>query len=138
MVTARRIAAHQDTAPPVPSPLAIDAICINDFANRTIFVRLPDHTTGSQRIAWSNAFAALQLAEESGYPTRGAPSLGARFQNNDRIARAVPGDLASLKFFFPPDPSSVYSKLIGKPGLYAIVTVDRAFGYFMNCKFLHR
>jgi hypothetical protein len=42
-----------------------------------------------------------------------------------------------LKFFFEPG-NKAYSQLIGKPGLYAIVTADRASKYFLRCLFLHR
>jgi hypothetical protein len=45
-------------------------------------------------------------------------------------------------FFFPPGEQAyvkqAYSMLVGKPGLYALVTVDNAKGFFMNCTFLHR
>jgi hypothetical protein len=136
MVTARRLEAHRDTAATVPQPLAIVAVVVNDFANRTLFVKLPDHTTGAQRVAWQRGYEALQLWEETG---RGdIPPLWARSSDSDRVARAVPGDMASLKLFFPPEPGSAYSKLIGRPGLYGIATVDRAFGYFVGLKLLHR
>jgi hypothetical protein len=115
---------------------------INDFANRTLFVRLPDTAGGTQRVAWRRAQQALVQAENEGYQSqRGAPQLWARGVGaGDRIAYGTPGDAwDTLKFFFPaPDPAAAYSKLIGKPGLYALVTVDNAKGFFMGCSFLHR
>ena len=75
---------------------------INDFANRTLFVKLGDSVTGAPRVAWTNGYQALQLAEEAGYPVSGAPPLWARFEGDDRVARATPGDLFSLKFECPP------------------------------------
>ena len=135
-VSARRLEAHRDTAPPVPRPLAITAVVVNDFAARTLFCRLPDHTTGSERVAWQQGYESLRLLEESGY-SRGIPDLWAQFDGVERISRAVPGDAATLKFHFPPAPDSAYSKLLGKP-LTAIVTVDRTMGNFLRCRFLHR
>jgi hypothetical protein len=66
-----------------------------------------------------------------------------RGAGSDRIAYGAPGDAYTLKFFFfPPGEQAyvkqAYSMLVGKPGLYALVTVDNAKGFFMNCTFLHR
>ena len=69
-VSARRLEAHRDTPPVVPQPLAINAVVVNDFANRTLFARLPDHLTGPGRIAWADGYEALQLAEEHGWGGR--------------------------------------------------------------------
>jgi hypothetical protein len=135
-VSARRLQAHQDTPAVVPSPLAIDAVVVNDFANRTLFCRLPDHSTGSGRIAWADGWQALRLAEENGWASR-TPDLWAATKTADRVARATAGDALTLKVFFEPG-NQAYSQLIGRPGLYAIVTADRAFRYFLRCLFLHR
>ena len=42
-----------------------------------------------------------------------------------RLAYAIPGDNQTLKFHFPLDGSTAYTTLTAKPGLYAIVTLDR-------------
>jgi hypothetical protein len=119
----------------LPQPLAIDAVVVNDFANRTLFCRLPDHLTGPGRIAWTNGWQALQLAEESGW--RGnTPYLWAATKTAERVARATAGDAQTLKFFFGPN-NQAYLQLIGKPGLAAIVTADRANKWFLRCLFLH-
>jgi hypothetical protein len=135
-VSARRLEAHRDTPPVVPQPQAINAVVVNDFANRTLFARLPDHLTGPGRIAWANGWEALRLAEENGW-AGDTPFLWASTKTADRVARATAGDAQTLKFFFEPG-NKAYSQLIGKPGLYAIVTADRASKYFLRCLFLHR
>lgn len=105
MVTARRIAAHAgDTPANVPIPMTLTCKVINDFANRTLFVRLPDTAGGTQRVAWRRAQQALVQAENEGYQSqRGAPQLWARGVGaGDRIAYGTPGDAwDTLKFFFP-------------------------------------
>jgi hypothetical protein len=112
---------------------------LNVFSERTVFVRLPDKAGGPQRTAWQRAFQGLKQAEEEGYPPYGAPHLWASGAGSDRVAFATPGDAwDTLRFFFPVDPGSAYSKLIGKPGLFAWVTVDLSKGYFMGCSFRHR
>jgi hypothetical protein len=137
MVTARRVAAHQDTADVVPQPLTIEAVVVNDFAARTLFVRLGDTVTGSAREAWQRGYNALRLLEDSGYSRQTIPDLWASMKGADRISHAAAGDASMLKFFFEPG-NTAYSQLVGKPRLYALVTVNRATGYFMGCKFLHR
>jgi hypothetical protein len=136
-VSARRLEAHQDTPAVVPQPLAITAVVVNDFANRTLFCRLPDHLTGPGRIAWGDGWQALQLAEENGWSSSRTPLLWAATRTAERVARGTAGDAQTLKFFFEPG-NQAYSQLIGRPGLYAIVTADRATKYFLRCLFLHR
>jgi hypothetical protein len=116
--SARRLEAHRDTPAVVPQPLAINAVVVNDFANRTLFCRLPDVLTGPGRIAWTNGWQSLQLAEENGWG--GAPPLWAATRTAERVARVTAGDAQTLKCFEPGN--AAYSQLIGKPGLYAIVT----------------
>jgi hypothetical protein len=121
----------------LPQPMAVDAVVVNDPAARTLFVRLPDHTTGSQRIAWQRGYQALLKAETSGY--RGnVPDLWASTRSADRVAHGVPGKGGMLKFHSPVGDGSSYSQLISKPRLTAIVTCDRASGHFLRVTFLHR
>jgi hypothetical protein len=134
--SARRLEAHRDTPTVVPQPLAITAVVVNDFANRTLFCRLPDVLTGPGRTAWADGYQALRLAEENGWGG-GAPPLWAATKTAERVARAAAGDAQTLKFFFEPG-NQAYSQLIGRPGLTAIVTADRATRYFLRCLFLHR
>jgi hypothetical protein len=117
--------------------LAITATVVNDFANRTLFARLPDHLTGPGRIAWGDGWQALQLAEEAGWSSSRTPVLWAATKTAERVARGTAGDAQTLKFFFEPG-NQAYSQLIGRPNLYAIATFDRASRYFLRCLFLHR
>jgi hypothetical protein len=116
--------------------MAINAVVVNDFANRTLFARLPDTLTGPGRIAWADGWQALQLAEERGWDSR-TPSLWASTKTAERVARVTAGEGQQLKVFFQSG-NAAYSQLIGKPGLYAIVTADRAARYFLRVLFLHR
>jgi hypothetical protein len=97
-VSARRLEAHRDTPAVVPQPLAINAVVVNDFANRTLFCRLPDHLTGPGRITWADGWQALQLAEENGWGG-GTPFLWAATKTAERVARASAGDAQTLRFF---------------------------------------
>jgi hypothetical protein len=53
------------------------------------------------------------------------------------VAHAVPGDFQMVLFRFPAG-NSAFTELVGKPGLTALVTVDRSAGRFVAVKFLHR
>jgi hypothetical protein len=55
----------------------------------------------------------------------------------DRLAYAVPGDLQTLKFHFEPG-KTVYAQLIAKPGLRALVTLDRGSRRFLGARFIIR
>jgi hypothetical protein len=120
----------------VPQPMAIDAVVVNDSAARTLFVRLGDTVTGPARIAWLRGYQALVQSEASGY-SGNLPDLWASTKTAERVAHGVPGDGGMLKFHFPVG-NAAYAQLISKPRLTAIVTVDRATGYFLRCAFLHR
>jgi hypothetical protein len=140
MVTARRIAAHAgDTPANVPMP-TLDAVVVPDYANRILYVRLPDQAGGGERAAWTRAFQALQLADSEGYQLmRGAPQLWASGAGSVRIAYGTSGDAYTLRFYFPaPDPAAAYSTLISRPDLYALVTIDLTPGFFVGCLFKHR
>jgi hypothetical protein len=121
---------------PLPSPLAVVAAVSNDFPSRTLIVRLPETEAGYSRLLWREAFAAYSRAEESGW-SGGRPLYASALGAGDRLAYAVPGDLSALKFHFPVG-NSAYAGLIGKPGLYAIVTIDRGTSRFRTVRFLHR
>jgi hypothetical protein len=53
------------------------------------------------------------------------------------VAHAVPGDYQMLLVRFPAGVSA-FTELVGKPGLTALVSIDRSAGRFMGVKFLHR
>jgi hypothetical protein len=120
--------------------MTLEAVVIPDYANRILFVRLPDTAGGGERAAWMRAFQALQLADAEGYQLqRGARQLWARGAGSDRIAYGTPGDAYTLRFYFPaPDPASAFSTLISRPDLFAWVTIDLTPGFFTACTFRHR
>ena len=98
--------------------------------SRTLSVRLPQTEVGYSRLLWREAFQAYVKAEESGWG--GDVQLWA----GDRDAYAVPGELQTLNFHFPPSVAA-YAQLVGKPGLYAIVTIDRGTSRFLSVRFLN-
>jgi hypothetical protein len=120
---------------PVPQPMAVDAAVSNDVLSRTLVVRLPETEKGYARLLWREAFRAYKAAEESGWSGGTAP-LWATALGADRIAYAMPGDLQTLKFHFPPG-ETIYARLISKP-VSAIVTLDRSSHRFRTVRFLHR
>ena len=69
-------------------------------------------------------------AEQAGWPLS-APWLWAHAPGKQRVAHGLPGDAGAIKFHFPAG-EGVYSKLVGKPRLSAIVVIDSS-----SCRFLH-
>ena len=119
----------------VPRPKAISAAVSNDVTTRTLVVRCPDTESGYGRFLWREAFALLKRDSELG---RGAGLYAYAWGEGDRRFYAVPGDLQTLRFHFPLDGRTAYTELTAEPGLYAIVTIDRSSGRFINCRFLSR
>ena len=116
-------------------PLAVSAVVANDVLTRSLIVRLPETASGYNRLLWRESFMAYRAAQESGWWT--GSQVWASGTDADRSSYATPGDLQTLKFHFPAG-NTAYSSLISKPGLYAIVTIDRGKHRFLNCRFLHR
>jgi hypothetical protein len=122
----------------LPSPMAIDCVVINDVATRTLVVRLPDSAGGHVRSLWGQAFHQLRRAEEEGWPAAYPFLWGGAFGDR-QIVHGRAGDGLSALFHFPPGAGAgVYARLIGKPGLYAIATIDRGLSRFMSVQFLNR
>jgi hypothetical protein len=121
---------------PVPQPYAVECAVSNDILSRTLVVRLPQTEVGYARLLWREAFQAYRAAEENGWSIGTSP-LWAGALGADRLAYAVPGDLQTLKFHFEPG-KTVYAQLIAKPGLRAIVTIDRGTSRFSTVRFLNR
>jgi hypothetical protein len=121
---------------PVPQPLAVDGVVFNDTATRTLHVRLSDQANGYTRLLWQQGWQALRRAEESGY-TSAVPMVWASAPGAYQIAHGLPGEAGTLKFHFPPGVAA-YSELISKPGLTAIVTVDRGTHHILGVRFLNR
>ena len=125
------------TTTQIPQPVAVDGVVFNDVATRTLTVRLPDKATGYTKLLWQQGWQALRRAEESGF-RGGTPIPWAHGAGRQReIAHGLPGDGGVLTFHFPAGVTA-YSELISKPGLTAIVTVDRGTHHILSCRFLHR
>jgi hypothetical protein len=120
----------------IPSPLAVDGAVFNDVATRTLVVRLSETAGGHAQLMWREAHGALVRAQESGWRTGQQTVWGGAFGNR-QIVYAAPGEYQVLLFRFAPAQAE-YSRLVGKPNLAAIVTIDRELSRFMSVQFLHR
>jgi hypothetical protein len=120
----------------LPQPKAVVGVVDNDVANRTLFVRLTEHASGYERLLWRQAYGQLVQAEQAGWPANHrfvwASAPGA-FQ----VAHVLPGDYATLKVHFPTSVEA-YQKLISRPRLTALATVDRETHRFLSVKFQNR
>jgi hypothetical protein len=120
----------------LPSPMAVDGVVTPDYEARTLAVRLPDSAGGHSLSLWRQAYGQLRRADEDGW-TGSHPFLWGGDGKNREIVHGKPGDGLQLVFHFPLG-ESAFSRLIGKPGLRAIVTIDRNLCRFMSCQFLNR
>jgi hypothetical protein len=76
------------------------------------------------------------VAVEAGW-AGGHPFVWASTPSAYQVAHVEPADFSMLQVRLPVGTAG-FSELISKPGLYAIVTVDRNSGRFLSVKFLHR
>jgi hypothetical protein len=121
----------------MPQPIAVDGVVFNDPAARTLHVRLPDQASGYTKLLWQQGWQQLRRAEEAGWPANGAPWVWADAPGAYRVVHGGPGEGGTLKFHFPPGTAG-YTELVGKPGLVAIVTLDRGTHRVLGCRFLNR
>ena len=128
--------AVKSTSTPLPSPMAMLGLVTIDNWQRNLIVRRPENLSGYEKLAWRRGHELLVQAEQSGWPSTGAPFVYAHGAGQTDIAYAVPGDNLTLKFHFPAG-KDAYRELVSKPGLTAFVTVDRSTGFFMSCRFRH-
>jgi hypothetical protein len=113
----------------LPQPMAVDGVVTADYAARTLAVRLPDSAGGHAVSLWRQAYQQLRQAEEGSWRNahpflwRTAPPVlwGGAFGDR-QIVHGEPGDGQQLLFHFPPGVEA-YTRLVGKPGLAAIVTI---------------
>jgi hypothetical protein len=121
----------------LPSPQAVSGVVWVDAVERVLTVRLPDQVGGYEKLLWTQAWQQLRRAEQAGWPIGGAPWLYADLPDARQVTHAQPGEAGTLRFVFPPKAPG-FAALISKPGVVAIVTVDRGSQRFLTCRFLNR
>jgi hypothetical protein len=121
----------------LPQPQAISGVVWIDAVERTLTVRLPDQAGGYERMLWTQAWQQLRRAQEAGWPDGRAPWVFADLPGARQVVHGQPGEGGTLRFTFPPKTPG-FAELISKPGVIAIVTVDRGSQRFLSCKFLNR
>ena len=121
----------------LPQPVAVDGVVFNDVLSRTLTVRLSDQADGFTRLLWQRAWRQQRRAQEAGWPVNGARWVYADVPGARQVVHGQPGEGGTLQFTFPPGTAG-YSKLISKPGVVAVVTVDRGTHRFLTCRFLNR
>jgi hypothetical protein len=115
----------------------MDAVVWVDGVERTLIVRLPDGAGGYQKMLWTSGWQQLRRAQEAGWPADGAPWVFCDVPGARRVVHGQPGEAATLKFHFPPGTRG-FAELVSRPGVIAIVTIDRGSQRFLSCRFLHR
>jgi hypothetical protein len=121
----------------MPRPKAVTGAVFIDVISRTLTVRQAEPATGYESSLWRSAWEALRRAEQAGWPPDAAPWVFASAPKSDRVIHGVPADGGALSFTWPVG-SPGFAELVGRPGLYAVVTVDIGTHYFSTVKFLHR
>jgi hypothetical protein len=129
---------------PMPRPHAATGVVTSDPASRTLTVRLSKQETGYARLLWRDGLQLLRQTEEAvaaGPAARYAelaPTVWADVGGGRRIVYGRPGqDDGTLEFTFPPGVAA-YAQLVGKPGLTALVTMDKGSRFILGVKFFHR
>lgn len=119
----------------VPQPVVVLGVVDRDLASRTLSVRPSELSSGYERLNWRTAHQALVQAEESGW--RSGRPVWASAPGVFQVAHVVAGPYQSLVAHFPSG-EQAFQNLIGKPGLFAFVSVDRSTGRFIGVKFGNR
>jgi hypothetical protein len=98
---------------------------------------LRDAVGGYEKLLWTQAWQALRRAEQAGWPPDAAQPVWADLPGARQVAHSLPTEAGTLTFRFPVGAAG-FAKLISRPGVVAIVTVDRSTLRFMTCRFLNR
>lgn len=121
----------------MPRPKALTGAVFADVLSRTLTVRQAEPASGYERLLWQQGWQALRRGERAGWPPGSAPWVYADAPKSPRVIHAVPTEGGALSFTWPVG-SPGFAELVGRPGLYAIATVDISTHYFSTVKFLHR
>jgi hypothetical protein len=121
----------------MPRPKALTAAVFADVLSRTATVRQAEPASGYERLLWTQAWQQLRRAHEAGWPAGGAPWVFAEAPKSYRAIHGIPADGGQLSFTWPVG-SPGFAELVGRPGLYALATVDMSSHFFSAVKFLHR
>jgi hypothetical protein len=121
----------------LPQPQAVSGVVFVDAVSRVLTVRLPDLAGGYERLLWTQAWQQLRRAQEAGWPPGGPQPVLADLPGARQVAHGQPGEGGTLQFTFPPKTPG-FAELISKPGVVAILTVDRGSHRFLSCRFLSR
>jgi hypothetical protein len=121
----------------MPRPKAVTAAVFADVIGRTLTVRQAEPASGYERLLWTQAWQALRRAYAAGWPADGPPWVFADAPKSYRVIHGVPTEGGALSFTWPVG-SPGFAELVGRPGLYAVATVDISTHYFSTVKFLHR
>jgi hypothetical protein len=125
------------TAEVMPRPKALTGAVFTDVLTRTLTVRQAEPASGYESALWQSGWQALRRAHAAGWPPDAAPWVWADAPKSYQVVHGVPVDGGALSFTWPVG-SAGFAELVGRPGLYAIVTVDISTHYFSTAKFLHR
>jgi hypothetical protein len=121
----------------LPRPVAVEGVVFNDVLTRTLSVRPSDQASGYRRLLWQQAWRQQRRSQEAGWPVDGAPWIFADVPGARRVVHGLPAEGGVMSFHFPPGTAG-YSELISKPGLVAVVTVDRGTHQFLTCRFFNQ
>ena len=120
----------------MPRPLAISAVVFHDFAARILSVRPGDQASGYEKLLWREAWQQQRRSREAGWPPNGAPWVYADVPGAPQVVHGLPAEGGLMAFHFPVGTAG-YSELISRPGVIALVTIDRGTHQFLSCRFLH-
>ena len=113
----------------VPQPMAVDGETTHDPATRSVLVRV----SGVGASYWRRGHAALMQAEEAGSYVHGLCGrmrlAAARLREVSRCGMGGCGSSSA---------TPTYRRLVGAPGLAAIVTVGRDAAQILGVKFRRR
>jgi hypothetical protein len=119
----------------LPRPKAATGVVFVDPATRTLSVRLSENESGYSKLLFREGWSRLRRDREAGWPL-GSEWVWADVPGARRVVHGQPADGGTLSFHFPPGTPG-YTELVGKPGLWAVVTMDTATRRILAVRFLN-